>query len=90
MTTQGKRVYPNEEGHLILAAGEYGFDPRDGEWYCRVPQANGFYAGMGRLSAHEVVEHEDGTITVSPSILVTGHHDRTWHGYLEHGVWREV
>lgn len=47
----------------------------------------------GSLRNHEVTEHEDGTITVSPSILI-----RTswagkpieWHGYLERGVWREV
>lgn len=33
-------------------------------------------------------EHEDGSITLSPSIFVnppTG-----WHGFLERGVWREV
>jgi hypothetical protein len=39
---------------------------------------------------HTIVEHEDGTITVSPSILVTGSHGKQWHGYLERGVWREV
>jgi hypothetical protein len=44
---------------------------------------------IGRLSGHQVVEHEDGTITVSPSIL-TGRGERQWHGYLEHGVWRQV
>jgi hypothetical protein len=85
---QGRRVYDNEEGHLLLAAGDYGF--HDGKWWCRVPEENGFHAGMGNLSSHEVIEHEDGTITVSPSILVTGHHDRQWHGYLERGIWRQV
>lgn len=46
---------------------------------------------MAGLAEHEVTEHEDGTITVSPSILV-GHTDGAegWHGYLEHGIWREV
>lgn len=87
---QGRRIYPNEEGHLRLAAGDYGFDPRDGQWWCRVPEQGDFHAGMGNLASHEVTEHEDGTITVSPSILVTGHFDKTWHGYLERGVWREV
>lgn len=53
-------------------------------WWCITP--NGLY---GNLSAHSVTEHEDGTITVAPSILVTGH-DRSWHGYLEKGVWRNV
>jgi hypothetical protein len=39
-----------------------------------------------------VVEHEDGTITVSPSILVSTSRDgkplEVWHGFLERGVWR--
>ena len=57
------------------------------DWYCTTP--NGLF---GNLSAHRVVEHEDGTITVSPSILVTSGHDHkepSWHGFLERGVWRE-
>lgn len=73
----------------VLEVGEYGKAP-DGKWYCRAPQHDGFYAGMGRLGLHDVVEHDDGTITVSPSILITGHDGKQWHGYLERGVWREV
>lgn len=46
---------------------------------------------VGRLGKHEVTEHEDGTVTVSPSILsTTATHGHDWHGYLERGVWREV
>jgi len=44
----------------------------------------------GNLSRHDVVEHEDGTITVSPSIKVTqpGVRDgRQCHGFLKRGVW---
>jgi hypothetical protein len=85
---QGKRRDLTEGVH-VLEPGEYGKDA-DGLWWARVPQRIGFYAGMARLSLHDVTEHEDGTITVSPSILVTGHHDIQWHGYLERGVWREV
>jgi len=40
-----------------------------------------------RLGGWQVEVHEDGTITTSPSIL---DHDTGWHGYLEHGAWREV
>lgn len=40
---------------------------------------------QGNLSQHDVVEHEDGTITVSPSILLEGTHHR--HGYLRRGIW---
>lgn len=52
-------------------------------FYAMTP--NGLYATLG---GHSVIEHDDGTITVSPSILVTGH-DGRWHGYLERGTWRE-
>lgn len=85
---QGKR-HDLAEGEHNLEPGEYGKDSQ-GVWWVRPPQANGFYSGPGNINKHQVVEHEDGTITVSPSILVYGHHDKTWHGYLERGVWREV
>lgn len=54
---------------------------RSWDWYVCDPQSR-----VGRLGDHSVVEHEDGTITVSPSILNAG--GGTWHGFLEHGVWR--
>lgn len=59
----------------------------DGTWMCGLPVA-GF--GIGRLGNHTVTEHEDGTITVSPSILVETGDGRRWHGYLERGVWRAL
>ena len=50
---------------------------------------------LGLLRAHTVREHEDGTISVregdgsSNSILIVGGGDRgTFHGFIEHGVWR--
>ncbi len=47
--------------------------------------------GPARLEGWTLGEHDDGTITMSPSILAhaDGQHDE-WHGYLEAGVWREV
>lgn len=77
--TRGRRVYPNEDGHLILSAGDYGRE--DGLWLLRPPRGS-----AGTLDGHTVEEHVDGTITVSPSIHLPG----VWHGYLERGVWREV
>ena len=74
------------EGEFALEQGEYGKDP-EGFWMCRVP-APGF--GVGALGNHTVVEHEDGTITVSPSILCYGHHYKQCHGYLQRGIWREI
>lgn len=52
--------------------------------------------GVGTLTQHTVREHEDGTISVrrgdgsSNSILQSGPHGRSWHGYIEHGVWEEI
>jgi hypothetical protein len=61
-----------------------------GVWYCQTPSGD-----MGNLRQHKVTEHGDGTITVSPSILVTLYPPRSagqeqYHGYLERGVWRGV
>lgn len=72
----------------LLQPGEYAIGP-DGAWYAETP--NGHTAN---LSAHSVTEHEDGTITVSPSILISlpavpeSPRRELWHGYLERGVWR--
>jgi hypothetical protein len=97
-TTPGRRVdaAPGSgtgPGHPLLAfaPGDYGRDEA-GEWYCRPPWK---HAG-GCLRKHRVVEHEDGTITVSPSILIECCVDAgsdptrvSWHGWLERGQWRE-
>ncbi len=86
----GRRVYPGIKP-LALREGEYGFNPADGKWYARPPGCH-----MGSLETHTVTQHEDGTITVTPSILVTdpndaGNPDKVqWHGYLEHGVWLRI
>ena len=63
-----------------LNAGEYGKWSEDGHWYA-VPPGTDLVAN---LAAHSVVEHENGTITVTPSILV-GDTRTSWHGYLRAG-----
>ena len=76
-------------GHAF-EPGDYGKYP-DGVWHARTPNGH-----LGNLSAHDVTEHEDGTISVHPSIQVTTRDPDTktdiecWHGYLERGVWRLV
>lgn len=84
---QGRRVRAHE-GKLKLLPGEYGIDDR-GIWMCCTPNGN-----MGDLNGHRVTEHDDFTITVSPSILVVvyaeGKERELWHGYLEKGIWRSV
>lgn len=77
-TLQGVRVDPVNP----FVPGQYGKDS-SGNWVGVTP--NAMYAG---LEKHTVVEHEDATITVSPSIEVKG--GGYWHGFLERGVWREV
>lgn len=85
----GGRRYVEDDGECPepLNPGDYLWWPKAGGWYACTP--NGHHANLGR---HSVVEHEDGTITVSPSILVSegyrGVQREVWHGYLERGVWR--
>ena len=83
----GKRVEYSGSGQLPLA-GEYW--KLKGRFMAMTP--NGLLADLAK---HSIVEHEDGTITVSPSILVDNRDNRphyekeSYHGYLERGVWRE-
>lgn len=85
-TMVGSRREQDTPPHIpILAPGEYMLVKDDQPfWVAAAP--NGWNCN---LRAHDVTEHEDGTITVSPSILITRREGETWHGYLEHGVWRE-
>lgn len=81
----GRRVelVPQPGGFQLLDPGDYG-KWKDGTWHARTPNGHG-----ANLGAHSVTEHEDGTITVSPSILVSHPRDgERWHGFLERGVWR--
>lgn len=82
----GKRIY-GYIGVGIPAPGEYWKDERDGHWHAVCPPGKPYLANLG---AHDVIEHDDGTITVSPSILVTVPNVGQWHGYLERGVWRQT
>jgi hypothetical protein len=85
---QGRRL---PDGTERFARGDYGkLFGTDGaaHWHACTPAGS-----LGNLDGHTVTEHEDGTITVSPSILVTAHDGDekiVWHGFLERGVWREV
>ncbi len=63
--------------------GSYGKDSQ-GTWMICFPDGR-----LGNLKLHTVTEHEDGTISVTPSILVTGGGSAiAIHGYLERGIWR--
>ncbi len=49
-------------------------------WYAMAPNGD-----IGALleSIHKVTEHEDFSISVSPSIVMPS----GWHGFLRNGVW---
>lgn len=83
MTTLNGVRADHKEPHQ-LEPGEYTL--WRGAWYACCPGPHDLTAN---LSAHKVAEHEDGTITVSPSILC-GNGKVEWHGYLERGIWRSV
>ena len=72
--------YPYEiEPHL--QPGDYASSVY-GLWCLRAPNGD---AGTLKPSVHTIIEHEDGTLTVSPSIqFETG---QRWHGYLKNGNW---
>ncbi len=84
-----RRDNPNDD---LPVPGQYGRGS-DGAWFGCPPHrldSDGLPL-VANLSKHQVVEHDDGTITVSPSILITKpHKDERWHGFLERGVWSEV
>ena len=95
MTGMRRDARPEEDGQYpypVMKPGEYGKDCH-GNWMCCPPQPEGdpWDYFRGNISKHTVVEHADGTITVSPSILITKYREdgpREWHGYLENGIWR--
>ena len=94
---QGRRVPDVEDPHSThprLEPGDYRRTKRGGEWVweCR-PPGDHPETVQGNLGKHDITEHDDGTITVSPSILIQttwAGKPHEWHGYLERGVWREV
>lgn len=89
-TTQGRR---HDVPPWDLEPGDYTVrvDAKTGERVAWVVTPDGH--GPARLEGWDLTEHDDGTITVSPSILANptppSQHGQ-WHGYLERGVWREV
>lgn len=78
----GRRVTTSPH---LYEPGDYG--QWEGGWYCKPPDEPN---RLGNISAHQITEHDDGTITASPSILIRGGgDDGEWHGFLEKGVWRK-
>lgn len=95
---QGKRL---KDGVPPKNAGEYSWMAYDnwayrpewmfgeGEWHIIAP--DGKIGAIGRITkekpaAHSVTIHEDGQITVTPSLVMPS----GWHGWLNHGVFSSV
>jgi hypothetical protein len=80
--SQGRRR-PDGTAPWDLQPGDYCL--RGGVVWVNLPNGN----GPARLGGWEHTEHDDGTITVSPSIAADAIGGfEGWHGYLEGGAWR--
>lgn len=94
----GTRVHPNEKGFLDSAAlrqpGAFGRPTFDfvkaygpnvmAQTYWVVTCPDGSQCSLNP-KIHTITEHENGDITVHPSIVTP-----TWHGWLVGGVWKAV
>lgn len=96
--THGARVHANSDGWLdaeeIDKPARYGraTNPkvqggRAGWWQVSAPDGS---LGALNPSIHTIVEHEDGTITVSPSLDWSQRKIGGWHGWLRRGVFESV
>ena len=82
----------------VIARRIRGYEELDEEQICYWHTDAGWLlympgCGIGGLKLHTVTENENGTITVQPSIKITGHKDgqpTEVHGYLTNGVWSDV
>jgi hypothetical protein len=83
---KGRRIDLKFDQIHTMQPGDYGKDDT-GLWYCCTPNGAGPGCLGNGTSHHQVTEHKDGTITVSPSILISG--QIKWHGFLKNGEWSE-
>jgi hypothetical protein len=92
---KGRRIADRVCGTLDgVQPGDYWRNAFTGTFYATCPvldPAVGLV--LASLCSHSIVEHEDGTISVQPSIRVTGGPGGTkelYHGFLENGSWRNA
>lgn len=83
MPTEATRLPDAPPGRIPdgLDMGQISYWKSDGEWWLYIPGG-----GAGRMPDHDITEHEDGTITVSPSIALKSGGQRR-HGFLRRGTW---
>jgi hypothetical protein len=75
---RGRRIFPDEHGNMPLEAGDYGC--LEGTWWVRPPRG-----GVSPIPGEQVLEHEDGTISVYGPLQL-----RRWAGFLKRGQWTEL
>lgn len=88
--------HPDDTDPGLYQPGDYGCYL--GIWYFITPNGHLGSPGQnpdGQEGRFLLTEHEDGTITISPSIRVTGgdaegNEVELYHGYLENGNWRDA
>lgn len=99
-TTQGQR-FPDDGALSVLmdTPGAYLLRPRRREMWLCLPNGSLSHIWVsegpdqGQDGVWGFTEHDDGTISVSPSIFLQAGDSAphaSWHGYLERGVFREV
>jgi hypothetical protein len=83
---------PDETPHTELRPGDY---CRTGgtAWGFRTP--NGIYFAIDTADprCHALAEHEDGSVTLSPSVACSPGScgvAEGYHGHIERGVWRDA
>jgi hypothetical protein len=87
MVIHGTRLVDGVFADDPFRPGSYGRVNVQNHWEWRGCTPNGHTCN---LSAHEVIEHDDGSISVKPSIRVSMSDKEVWHGYLEQGNWKQV
>lgn len=85
------------DGQKPTLPGEYAWQPYaswehvppfyegDGEWHLIAPDGRigAVRKERGKPATHSVELHEDGSITVTPSLVMPS----GWHGFLRRGEW---
>jgi hypothetical protein len=98
-TTPGRRLPDGSSIDDVQTPGDYLLLPNRQAIWCMLP-----HGVVNRIPVSEkgttnqpvqwgMVEHEDGTISLSPSINLhptPGLDETGWHGFLERGAWRQV
>ena len=87
---KGRRVYANAEGYRDgpMEPGDYFYWERINRWLVKAP--NG-HEGTISPNVHVVEEHDDGTITLTPSLVLNAADGRElYHGFLRRGEWTDA